>query len=70
VYTIATFQATVLNSSTIAVNQNGAINNIVDSTFHFVASGALSGTNLIVSGSATNTTNAADVKYFYFSGTR
>jgi hypothetical protein len=71
VSTIATFKkATIVNSNTFAVNENDTINGISDSTFNFVASGALSGNTLILSGSATNTAISTDVKNFYFSGSR
>jgi len=69
--TVATFRkAAIVNSTTIAVNENDTIIGISDSTFNFVATGALSGNNLILSGSATNTAAPADVKNFYFSGTK
>lgn len=69
--TIATFRkATIVNSSTFAVNENDTIFGISDSTFNFVASGALSGNNLILSGSATNIARTTDVKNFYFSGSK
>ena len=70
VFTVATLHTNALNGSTFAVNENDAINTIPDSTFHFVASGALSGNNLIVSGSATNTVDASDYKFFYFTGSK
>ena len=71
IFTVATFQkAIAINSTTMAINENGPITTIADSTFHFVGSGALSGNSLIFSGSATNTVNAADVKYFYFTGNK
>lgn len=71
VQTVATFRkATIVNSNTFAVNENDTIIGINDSTFNFVASGALSGNTLILSGSATNTARPQDVKNFYFSGTK
>jgi hypothetical protein len=71
IFTVATFQkAIAINNTTMAINENGPITTIVDSTFHFVGSGALSGNSLIFSGSATNMVNATDVKYFYFTGSK
>lgn len=70
VYTVATLRTGALTASTFAVNENDAINTIPDSTFHFVASGAISGNNLIVSGSATNTVDASNYKFFYFTGSK
>ena len=70
-FTVATFQKAIsINGSTMAINENGPIAGIADSTFHFVGSGALSGNSLIFSGSATNTVSTADVKYFYFTGSK
>jgi hypothetical protein len=69
--TVATLSSVaVVNATTIVVNQNGALSGISDSTFQFVASGALSGNTLIMSGSATNIAASADVKNFYFSGSK
>ena len=69
--TIATIRkAIIVNSSTFAVNENDTITTISDSTFNFVATGALSGNNLIMSGSATNIAKSNDVKNFYFSGSK
>jgi hypothetical protein len=69
--TIATVRkAPVVNSSTFAVNENDTIAGIIDSTFNVVATGALSGNTLILSGSATNIAASADVKNFYFSGSK
>ncbi len=71
ILTIATVRkAPVVSSTTFAVNENDTIAGIRDSTFNFVASGALSGNNLILSGSATNISSPADVKNFYFSGSK
>jgi hypothetical protein len=71
IFTVATFQkAIAINSTTMAINENGPITTITDSTFHFVGSAALSGNSLIFSGSATNIVSPADVKYFYFTGTK
>lgn len=71
VNTVATFRkATIVNSSTFAVNENDTIIGISDSTFNFVATGALSGNTLILSGSATNIAAPADVKNFYFTGNK
>ena len=69
--TVATFRkATIVNSNTFAVNENDTIIGISDSTFNFVASGALSGNTLILSGSGTNIAAPKDVKNFYFSGSK
>gem|GEM_PF-2397738 len=69
--TVATFRkATIVNNNTFAVNENDTIIGIIDSTFNFVASGALNGNTLILSGSATNIAAPKDVKNFYFSGTK
>lgn len=71
IVTVATFnKATAINSSTMAVNENTGIIGITDSTFQFVATGALNGNNLILSGSATNIAAPADVKNFYFNGNK
>jgi hypothetical protein len=71
VWTIATAQkAAIVNSATLAINENDTIAGCRDSTFNFVASGALSGNNLIMTGSATNIATPADVKGFYFSGSK
>lgn len=69
--TVATVRkAPIVNANTFAVNENDTIAGVSDSTFNFVASGALSGNTLILSGSATNIATSADVKNFYFSGTK
>ena len=69
--TVATFRkATIVNSNTFAVNENDTIIGIIDSFFNVVASGALSGNTLILSGSATNIAAPKDVKNFYFSGSK
>lgn len=71
VATIATAKkAIIVNSTTFAINENDTILNTNDSTFNFVATGALSGNNLIMTGSATNIATPADVKGFYFSGSK
>ena len=69
--TVATFRrAVIVNSSTFAVNENDSLAGISDSTFNFVSTGALSGNTLILSGSATNVAAPADVKNFYFTGSK
>jgi hypothetical protein len=69
--TVATLtNVAVVNATTIALNENGTLAGITDSTFQFVASGALSGNTLILSGSATNTATPIDVKNFYFTGSK
>jgi hypothetical protein len=69
--TVATFRkATIVNSTTFAVNENDSLAGISDSTFNFVSTGALSGNSLILSGSATNIAAPADVKNFYFTGNK
>jgi hypothetical protein len=71
IVTVATFRkAAIVNSSTFAVNENDSLTDISDSTFNFVSTGALSGSNLIMSGSATNISTPADVKNFYFTGSK
>ena len=69
--TVATLtNVTVVNASTIVLNENSTLEGITDSTFQFVASGALNGNTLILSGSATNTAAPRDVKNFYFTGSK
>ncbi|MBS1595034.1 MAG: hypothetical protein JST90_12000 [Bacteroidetes bacterium] len=69
-YTYVTMYNVKISSSTTAnVNENGAILGYTD-TYHFVGTGALSGTTLTLAGSGTSTTNSSDVKYYAFTGSR
>lgn len=69
-YTFCTLQNVMLNTTTTAtVNENGLIAGY-SSIYHFAGSAVLSGNNLTISGSGTNTTNSSDVKLYYFSGSK
>lgn len=69
-YTYVTMYNVKISSSTTAnVNENGSILGYTD-TYHFVGTGALSGTTLTLAGSGTSTTNSSDVKYYAFNGSR
>jgi hypothetical protein len=71
IMTVATFRkATIVNSSTFAVNENDSLAGVSDSTFNYVSTGALSGNSLILSGSATNVATPTDVRNFYFTGSK
>ncbi|MCW3127134.1 MAG: hypothetical protein JWO03_2792 [Bacteroidetes bacterium] len=69
-YTFATIQNAVPASGTsLSVNENGLIFGSSE-TYHFVGTGALSGNNLTLSGSATNVNNSSDVRLYYFTGSK
>ena len=71
VQTVATVRkASIVNSTTFAVNETDTIAGTRDSTFNIVGTGALNGNILILSGSATNIATPSDVKQFYFSGSK
>ncbi len=69
-YTYVTLQSVAVNSPAAAtVNENGLIAGFSD-VYHFTGSILLSGNNITLSGDATSTTNASDVKPYYFTGSK
>jgi hypothetical protein len=68
-YTYVTIQNATVSGNTATINEDGLIYGYT-STYHFAGSAVLSGNNLVVTGSGTNTTNSSDVKYYYFSGSK
>ena len=70
VFDYATIQNALLsNATTAAINENGTISN-TSGTFHFLGGCALNGSSLQVTGTATNTANALDVRGEYFIGSK
>ena len=70
VYTYATIQkATVSDANTAVINEIGAIANTTGS-FHFLGGCSLNGSLLEITGTATNTANASDIRGEYFNGNK
>lgn len=68
-YTYVTIQNATVNGNTATINEDGLIAGYTG-TYHFSGSALLNGNNLTVTGSGTNIANSADVKYYYFSGSK
>ena len=70
IYTYATIQnAIVSDANSAVINETGSITNTTGS-FHFLGGCALNGSSLEITGTATNTANASDIRGEYFIGTK
>jgi heat shock protein HslJ len=68
-YTYVTIQNATVSGTTATIDEDGLIYGYTG-TYHFAGTAQLSGDNLTVSGSGTNTTNASDIKLYYFTGSK
>jgi heat shock protein HslJ len=68
-YTFVTIQNATISGNIATINEDGLIYGQT-ATYHFTGSAQLSGNNLVVNGSGTNTTNSTDVRQYYFSGSK